>query len=147
MAGRGDEHLRGARAADRRRVAGGEVHPVRLLEELPGQRIRARGLEPRPEGRDHALAAPVDEAHRLPCRLRAPRRVDAHPRTFELLQRPPAHVVLAQRREQVAGLRELGQLLRGDPAAAARAGPRLARVRDLARPGTSSTRPKEIHST
>ena len=68
------------------------------------------------------------------CGAGARRRVDGHAELLEPLLGTAAFLVLPQRGEELGAARELGELDRGDRAAAADVLPPLGRVHDLAGP-------------
>ena len=125
--------VRAARAArSDPRVAAGEVDPVHLGEAIPGEIVLPPGNQPLALHDDRALPVLVEQRHRAPLRTVADHRLDLDAVTAQLLCRTARVVVVAEGGEEGRRPAQLGELHRGDRAAAGRLGPPPVRVHDLA---------------
>ena len=80
---RGHEHARAAGVAHRLDVAGGQVHGIRVVEAVPGERVGTARAEPRAEHRDRALAALVHMDEGAAMRLGAKAALDVEAQLLE----------------------------------------------------------------
>jgi hypothetical protein len=126
---------RRARSVQRILVSGREVHGVDLIECVPHDPMLAsQWLQPWPECGDRALARVVDQSHRPAGRAIAERRANIDAQLVQPRHRPPALLVLAQRRQQQRLARQTRQLHRRHRAPSRRLLERIVRVNHLARP-------------
>src|SRR5262249_62411879 len=100
----------------------------------PGQRTRPARDELGAEQRDRAPPGRSDVAKRPPLGLRAPRCLDTDALPAELIECAVPEVVVAERREELRGARELRELHRGVGSSTGSLRPGLEHVRDLAGP-------------